>query len=143
MNPELLETLRIAARRLFRGGPVLAAYAFGSRVAGNPRADSDLDVGYYLRGYRRRGEQLPIREEMLLAAELTVAAAIEVDFRNLADAPLELRGRVLEEGVRIYSGDDAERVALERDLLSRYHDYKDTFRRMHRIRLRRFAVQGS
>jgi len=142
MEPELLETLRTAARRLFRDRPVLAAYAFGSRVAGRPRADSDLDVGYYLRDYRRR-EQLPLREEMLLAAELTAAAAIEVDFRNLADAPLELRGRVLEEGVRIYSGHDAERVALERDLLSRYHDYKDTFRRMHRIRLRRFAAQGS
>ncbi len=139
MDPELLETLRIAARRLFRGGRVLAAYAFGSRVAGRPRADSDLDVGYYLRDYRGR-EQLSLREEMLLAAELSTAAAIEVDFRNLAEAPLELRGRVLEEGVRIYSGHDAERVALERDLLSRYHDYKDTFRRMHRIRLRRFAA---
>jgi predicted nucleotidyltransferase len=142
MSPELLEILRTAARRLFRGGPVLAAYAFGSRVAGHPRPDSDLDVGYYLHGYRRR-EQLPIREEMLLAAELTVAADVEVDFRNLADAPLELRGKVLEEGVRIYSGHDAERVALERELLSRYHDYKDTFRRMHRIRLRRLAAQGS
>lgn len=120
---------------------MLAVYAFGSRVSGRPRANSDLDVGYCLRGYQH-GEQLPLREEMLLAADLSAEVGIRVDFRNLADSPLELRGKVLEDGVRIYSGHDAERVALERDLLSRYHDYKDTFRRMHRIRLRRFAAQG-
>ena len=105
-------------------GPVLVAYAFGSRVSGRPLPGSDLDVGYYLRRYRH-GEPLPLHEEMRLADELSAAVGCEVDLRNLADAPLELRGRVLEEGVRIFSGDDAERVALERDLLGRYHDYRE------------------
>ncbi len=51
-------------------------------------------------------------------------------------------GIVVEEGVRIFSGNDAERVGLERDLLARYHDYKETFRRMHETRLRRTAERG-
>ncbi len=67
---------------------------------------------------------------------------LEIDFRNLADAPLEVKGRVLEEGIRIYSGDEARRVELERDLLGRYHDYKETFERMHEMRLRAQAARG-
>ena len=92
-------------------------------------------------GYRS-GQLLSLREELQLASALSDAVGLEVDLRNLADAPLELRGRVLEEGVRIYSGDDARRVELERDLLGRYHDYKEVFRRMHEERLRALAARG-
>jgi predicted nucleotidyltransferase len=141
MDPALLAQLRAAAERLFPTRAVLAAYAYGSRVAGRPRPGSDLDVGYYLIGFRSC-ERLPLREELLLAAELSDAVGAEVDLRDLADAPLELRGRVLEEGIRIYSGDDVARVALERDLLGRYHDYKDVFRDLHELRLRQFATRG-
>ncbi len=34
------------------------------------------------------------------------------------------------------------RVELERDLLARYHDYKDVFRHMHEVRLRALAARG-
>jgi len=141
MDDVFLSRLRVAAGALFVGRRILAAYAFGSRVSGEPRADSDLDVGYYPTGYLVV-ESLPVKEEMVLASQLSEALSLEVDLRNLAEAPLELRGRVLEEGVRIFSGNDVDRVGLERDLLARYHDYKETFRRMHEIRLRRTAERG-
>ena len=141
MEAHEIEVLRRAAQRAFQGGPILVAYAFGSRVSGRPFPESDLDVGYYLCGYRR-GETLPLGEEMRLAGEISVAIGREVDLRNLADAPLEFKGRVLEEGVRIFSARDEERVAQERELLGRYHDYKDEFLRMHEIRLRRVAIKG-
>ena len=73
---------------------------------------------------------------------LADAVGVPIDLRNLAEAPLELRGRVLEEGVRIYSGHDPERVALECYVLAHYHDYKDTFRAMHETRLRQLARRG-
>jgi predicted nucleotidyltransferase len=141
MDEAFLPRLRAVAGALFAGRRILAAYAFGSRVSGQPRAESDLDVGYYPTGYLS-GESLPVKEEMVLASQLSEALGAEVDLRNLAEAPLELRGRVLEEGVRIFSGNDVNRVGLERDLLARYHDYKETFRRMHEIRLRRTAERG-
>jgi len=141
VDETVLHALKAAAGRAFPGRDVLAAYAFGSRVSGNPLPDSDLDVGYYLTGYRS-GASLSLGDEALLASELSEALGVEVDLRNLADAPLELRGRVLEEGVRIYSGDDVERVGLERDLLGRYHDYKETFQRMHELRLERIRERG-
>ena len=141
MDTTVVQRLREAGERLFRGGPLLAAYVYGSRVSGRPRPGSDVDVGYYVSGYRG-GQLLPLLEEFRLASALSDAAGLEVDLRNLADAPLELRGRVLEDGVRIYSGDDARRVELERDLLGRYHDYKDAFQRMHEVRLRALAARG-
>ena len=67
---------------------------------------------------------------------------LQVDLRNLGGAPLELRGRVLEEGVRIYSGNASNRVDLECDILARYHDYKDVFREMHETRLKQTAKRG-
>jgi predicted nucleotidyltransferase len=141
MDEAQIHRLREAAERAFAGHNVLAAYVYGSRISGRPRPDSDLDVGYYLD--RSTGcEPLPLRIEMELAGSLSGAAGFTVDLRDLGDAPLELRGRVLEEGMRIYSGDPERRVALERDLLGRYHDYKDVFRNMHEIRLKQTAARG-
>jgi predicted nucleotidyltransferase len=141
LEATLLANLQRAADELFGNGPVLAAYAFGSRVSGAPRPDSDLDIGYYLMG-DGRANALPIREEMRLAGRLSTAIGLTVDLRSLDGTPLDLRGRVLEEGVRIYSGNPAARVALERDLLARYHDYKHVFEQMHVLRLRSIAERG-
>lgn len=141
MNGLSLEELRELAVRLFARTPIFVAYAYGSRVWGKPGPKSDLDIGYYLRGYGF-GESFPLRDEMVLAARWNDALRVPVDLRNLGEAPLELRGRVLEEGARIYSSDEPRRVALERDLLARYHDYKDTFRRLHELRLKTVAAKG-
>jgi predicted nucleotidyltransferase len=141
MEERLIELVRAAAAERFPRHGVLAAYVYGSRVGGRPRPDSDLDIGYYLLRAVGRAA-LPIREEMLLGADLSNDVGCTVDLRSLGEAPLELRGRALVEGVRVYSSDDVERVALERDTLSRYHDYKDGFARMHEIRLRQTAARG-
>ena len=141
MDQELTARLARAAEEVFSSAPVFLAYAYGSRVSGSARQGSDLDVGYYLHDFRP-SPPLAIREEMLLATRLSESVGCEVDLRNLGEAPLELRGRVLTEGVRIYCADDVARVNLERDLLGRYHDYKEAFRRMHEMRLRRFAERG-
>jgi uncharacterized protein len=141
LDPGLLANLRRAADDLFRNSGMLAAYAFGSRIWGMPRPASDLDIGYYLAG-GRQASPMPIREEMRLAGKLSAAVGLTIDLRDLNPAPLDLRGRVLEDGVRIYSGDAARRVALERDLLARYHDYKHVFEQMHDLRLRAIAERG-
>jgi predicted nucleotidyltransferase len=142
MKPvEIIARLRETGGRLFASRGILVAYVFGSRISGRPRPDSDLDVGYYVDDHGS-GTGLPLRDEMLLAADLSDAVGMDVDLRSLAAAPLELRGIVLEEGARIYSGDDSKRVDLERDLLARYHDYKDVYRQMHEIRLEQIAARG-
>jgi predicted nucleotidyltransferase len=141
LEASLLARLAAAAAKVFPGHGVLVAYVFGSRVAGRARPESDLDAGYYLDGFRE-GKRLRPADEMGLAGWLTDAVGLEIDLRDLANASLEFRGRVLEEGIRIYEGNPAARVALERDLLARYHDYKPIFRLMHERRLRALAERG-
>lgn len=135
------QRLCAAALAVFANRRMLAAYAHGSRISGTPRGNSDLDIGYYLADHAQ-GERLSLRDEMLMATQLSEALDLEVDLRDLSDAPLELRGRVLEEGLRIFSGDASLRVGLERDLLGRYHDYKFEIQQMHDLRLRRFGERG-
>ncbi len=141
MDHALEQSLIAAATAVFGPTEVFLAYAFGSRVGGRPGPRSDLDVGYYLNDFRRR-PPLSIHREMEWADRLSQRLGLEVDLRDLGRASLEFRGRVLEQGVRIYSSDEVQRVGLERDLLSRYLDYKDTFRRMHDLRLEQFARRG-
>ena len=99
MDLEILDRARDAAAELLPAFQVLAAYAYGSRVSGDFRPDSDLDVGYYLRGYREGG-RLSLGDELLLAERLSERVGVEVDFRDVSRAPLEIRGALLEEGVR-------------------------------------------
>ena len=141
MDDLTLKKLREVAAELLPAFGVLAAYAYGSRVSGDFRPDSDLDVGYYLRGYRE-GARLSLGDELLLADRLSERVGVDVDFRDVSQAPLEIRGAVLEEGVRIFEGDFIERVELEADLFSRYHDYKPEFEEHQRLRLQRLVDLG-
>ncbi len=138
VNGSQLDQLRSAAADFFAGTDVTLAYAYGSRIDGRPRPDSDLDIGYYLTPPWRE-TPLSIAAEMKLAGQLSGAAGLDVDFRHLGQAPLDLKGRVLEEGKRIYSRDEVARVNFERDLIGRYHDYKFIYQRMHATRLAALA----
>ena len=139
---ELITRLADVAKGVFAGTDVFLAYAFGSRIVGRPRCNSDLDVGYYVSG-RPGSSALSVRQEMTLACRLSAQLGVDVDLHDLGQASLEFRGRVLEDGVRIYCADPVARVNLERDLLGRYHDYKAELLHMHDVRLRRRALTGS
>ncbi len=139
---DILGKAKKAASGVFIGTEIFLAYAYGSRVTGTDRPDSDLDIGYYAQGYLRH-RVLPIHLELILETKLSESLGIEVDLRNLGCAPLEVRGRVLEDGLRIFCRDEVKRVNLERNLLGRYHDYKPLFEAMHSERLKNLARQGS
>ena len=138
---QLVEQLRKAAAEVFDGTEVFLAYAYGSRIEGNPRPDSDLDVAYYAGGYPDP-TQLPLKEQFALAGRLAEALRLEVDLRPLAGTPLPFRGRVLERGTRIYCSDEVARVNLERVLLSRWCEWKPTYSRLCRTFLKRVAERG-
>jgi predicted nucleotidyltransferase len=141
MDAAFLSELKAAAAGVFSRRRILVAYAHGSRIQGRPRPESDLDIGYYL--FPGEAEPaLSIGDEMAMAADLSARLGLDVDLRCLNRAPLELRGRVLEEGVRVYSSDDPLRVSLECAILARYHDYKEVFQHMHAVRLRNRAARG-
>lgn len=138
VTDDLHARLTAASAATFAGTPIVLAYAYGSRVWGTPHAASDLDVGYYL-----APGMAPLclagETELRLADRLSQAMGVEVDLRCLASAPLGLRGRVLEEGRRIYASDEVARVTIERDLLGRYHDYKPKLEALRALRLEALA----
>ena len=70
MDATTLNELKAAATAVFAGQPVLVAYAFGSRISGIPRADSDLDVAYFS-GRPEHPAGLSLGDELGLATALS------------------------------------------------------------------------
>lgn len=126
---EVQDTLRRAR--------VVAAYLFGSRVTGRPRPDSDLDVAVLA------GREVGLLEREVLADRLARALGVpDVDLLVLEEAPLELQGRVVQEGELVFSADEPKRVAFEVLTRSRYFDYLPTLRAHTRRYLRQVAERG-
>lgn len=78
---------------------VLAVYAFGSRVQGTARPDSDLDLAVLVAGY---AEPLTL---WTLAGELADVAACPVDVLDLRAASTVMQYQVINTGQRWWASD--------------------------------------
>jgi hypothetical protein len=93
------------------GGRLLGMFAFGSRVAGTPRPDSDLDLGVWLAGpIRRRDTWLP-----WISAFAHEDPALDPTFitRTSLDAPPAWLLEAVRAGVEVWcdpSGELADRL---------------------------------
>lgn len=101
-DEEVVAALRAAGARF--------GYAFGSRVDGNPRPDSDLDVAAW---FGREGGAPP---------SWKVEVPAHVDLLVLDTAPLYLTGRVALRGRLLFEDDPSARVAWEADTRTVYLD---------------------
>lgn len=124
-------------QEIFRNAGVQVAYLFGSRARGGETERSDADVAVLLDGGRGLLEQQRLADR--LARALGVA---DVDLILLDEAPLELRGRVVQEGRVLYSADEARRVAFEVLTRSFYFDFLPTLEAHTRRYLRQVAQEG-
>lgn len=113
------------------------AYLFGSRVTGAATERSDADVAVM------PSAALGLRERTCLATELASAVGVaDIDLVVLDRAPLELRGRVVQEGRLIYSVDEPARVSFEVQTRSAYLDYLPTLRSLQRAYIAHVAENG-
>jgi predicted nucleotidyltransferase len=119
-----IDDLREVVGRVLSESPEIAAvYAFGSRVAGRPLPSSDLDLAFVAR------EDADLSADPLLAERLTARVAaelrtsVEID-GHLADRlPLNVRGRVVTEGVLLYEAAPELRVEFETSTRRLYFDF--------------------
>lgn len=109
--------------------PVEAAYIFGSVARGVATPLSDIDIGVLLTN------SLPAHERLNL--ELSIQAAIEdetglapVDVRSLNDAPLLVKGRIVQQGNLVYERNRRSRVVFEVATRKQYFDFAPVARRL-------------
>ncbi len=80
---------------------VLAIYAFGSRIQGTAREDSDLDLAVLVGGY---AEPLQLWEQ---ANQLTEILGCAVDLLDLRAASTVMQYQVLTQGRRLWASEPA------------------------------------
>jgi uncharacterized protein len=114
------------------------AYLFGSTATGTARPDSDVDVAVSLDSnvpHERRLEQ-----SLAIARELTTATGLSrIEVVVLNDVPLPIKGRIVSEGIVIYSVDEPARVEFESRTFRENGDFEIAFSGLHDELLRHIA----
>lgn len=138
MRTKLVEHLRQATPAVIDGEAVLVAYLFGSQATGRARPDSDIDVAVLLEENADPESFLDLRLRLASAFERTAdVGPVEVVILN--EAPLRLQGRVLSEGVLLYSLDEPLRVRYESLTRRQYFDFEEKAAALDRELLRAHA----
>jgi predicted nucleotidyltransferase len=94
------------------GGPY-TVYLYGSRAAGGARVDSDTDFAVF-------GPAPLDHEELERIRDSLIDLLGDVDCVDMRRIPLTLAAQVLDSGIVLLPGDDAERARLETRLMSMY-----------------------
>jgi len=136
-----LDRLREVVPSVMAQYPVDVAYAYGSVARGTVTPFSDVDVALVL------SQMPPPYERMML--EFEIEAAIEdasgltgLDVRAINKAPLMVRGKVVQEGIRLYERDRARRVDFEVQTRKRYFDFAPVARRLQAAFLDKVRQEG-
>jgi len=123
MNDPTLERLRDALGRVLGDFPeIVAAYAYGSRVSGQPLPLSDLDIALVVRGAAASDDPL-LAERVAARLTLEFDSAPELDVHIASSLPLPVRGRVVTDGVLLYETDPSTRVEFETSTRRLYFDF--------------------
>ena len=101
---------------------MLFAYLYGSYATGPVHPFSDVDIGIYVH------DEVP---ERYLELELTISLEIDTriagnaqsDVRVINSLPLSFLGKILSDGVLVYSIDEVSRVKFETSVRIAYFDF--------------------
>lgn len=135
---DIVEDLRAQAPACFAGEPIAFAHLFGSRAAGTATARSDIDVAVHLTEDAGIVDTLELRLRLARRLEEALGQG-PVEVVVLDESPVALAGRVREEGVVVFSSDEAARVRWDSLTARQYHDFRLHEERSARERLARVA----
>ncbi|MBI4704509.1 MAG: nucleotidyltransferase domain-containing protein, partial [Deltaproteobacteria bacterium] len=117
-----------AAADACRGEPrVLVAYLHGSAARGEPAAD--VDIGVYVEEPAAARDVFAICERIATAVERGACPGLPLDVRPLNRAGPPLRFAALSEGRLLYERSAEERVVIEAEWMSEWHDFLPFWRR--------------
>jgi len=107
---------------VFCNSPVLFAYLYGSYATGAVHPFSDVDIGVYADEVSTR-EYLKLELSLGLALDEKLDGGISSDVRVINDLPVMLAGKIITEGVLLFSKNDTVRVEFETLVRKRYFDF--------------------
>jgi hypothetical protein len=127
-TPALVEHLRQILPEVLADRPVALAYLYGSAAREGATPLSDIDIAVVVPDVDR----LPDRyeEEARLTERLVALGVSKSDVRIINDAPIMLKGKVVTEGILLYSVDEVLRIEFETLTRRLYFDYAPSARRM-------------
>jgi predicted nucleotidyltransferase len=138
---EIISRLKAHAPEILAHFPVDMAYLHGSVAHGRPLPSSDVDIALVL-------TELPPPYERL-TLEFKIQAALEdacdltnLDVRTINEAPLMVKGSIIQEGLLLYSRDKDRRLAFEILTRKKYFDYQPTAARMQQAFLSYIRRKG-
>ena len=131
MNSPLIHSLQHAAPEILPGYPVLFAYVYGSYATGCANAFSDLDIGVYLHPGSTH-HSLEVELDLALELDRSLGHKVETEVRAINSLPLMFLGRIVTDGILLYSRDESARVEFEVGVRKRYFDFLPVIREYHR-----------
>jgi predicted nucleotidyltransferase len=121
--------------------PILTAYLFGSQVAGNTAAGSDIDIGIYFNPKATKTERMDVK--LLLITEIgAILGTQAIDLVILNDVPIYLQQEIIQANSYLYIADESKRVDYEVKVISMYLDQKYYFDRFDRSLLEQIKEEG-
>jgi predicted nucleotidyltransferase len=118
----MLAMLNESLPGILSGQPVAFAYLYGSALTGMMTPQSDIDIGLVVSDSLAPAASLKLI--LHLKRELEERSGLSnVDIRIINDAPLVFRGRVVTDGILIFSTNETERVRFETSTRLQYFDY--------------------
>jgi predicted nucleotidyltransferase len=116
-------TLRTCLAGVFSKYPVALVYLFGSAARGQTTPLSDIDIALILIEGQiddkdRLMFELEVEDELASRCDISNA-----DVRVINKAPIVIRGKVVTEGVLLFSRDEEMRVEFETRTRSEYFDF--------------------
>jgi len=120
---QIKDALIAAAPGIFKNQPVLFAYLYGSFATGLVHPFSDVDIAIFVADHAiNAGLELELALSLEIDQKLNCRAKSEV--RTINNLPLTVKGKIVTEGIRIYSANESERVIFEKSVLAAYFDFK-------------------
>jgi len=123
-TPEQIKDALIAeSPGIFKKQLILFAYLYGSHATGFVHPFSDIDIAIFVEDHAiKEGLELELALSLQIDQKLNCRAKSEVRIVNFL--PLTVKGKIVTEGIRIYSANESERVNFEKSVLGAYFDFR-------------------
>ena len=120
---QIKNALITEAAGIFKYQPVLVAYLYGSYATGLVHPFSDIDIAILVEDHAvKEGLELELALSLQIDQKLNCRAKSEV--RIINNLPLTVKGKIVTEGIRLYSANESERVLFEKCALGAYFDFR-------------------